>query len=370
MSGAQGKDPNLEKKADIQKAILESVLGELREELKVLDQDGWIDDASEQLQKISDRPEWLDVVPEALQEPQVPVVAIEFDEEYRDVLGLLRAMIKAGETSHRALWISAEAIKLSSANYSAWDWHWRCWEACGHQAEPELQLMQQIASDNPKNYQLWNFRRRFAVHRGAAYALEEMEFAADCLRVDAKNYHAWGHRHAMLRAFGLWGSELELTDLLLQDDPYNNSAWSQRHAAFTLALSSGTSGTSVADETDWTCRQILRAPRNWASWNYMRSLTALPMSRRGAWQGPRACAGICHQVLALHASCAPAWGLLAFVLQMQLQKAIAKRQPAIVAQAANKLKVALQQLCVADPTRAAYWTQMAESSIPVSARGD
>ena len=39
-AGAQGKDPNLEKKADIQKAILESVLGELREELKVLDQDG------------------------------------------------------------------------------------------------------------------------------------------------------------------------------------------------------------------------------------------------------------------------------------------------------------------------------------------
>ena len=65
-----------------------------------------------------------------------------------------------------------QAIKLSSANYGAWDWHWRCWEACGHQPGPVLHLMQQIAADNPKNYQLWNFRRRFALHRGPAHAQE------------------------------------------------------------------------------------------------------------------------------------------------------------------------------------------------------
>ena len=64
-----------------------------------------------------------------------------------------------------------------------------------------------------------------------------MDFAADCLRVDAKNYHAWGHRLAMLQAFHLWRSELELTGLLLKDDLYNNSAWSQRHVAFRMALS-------------------------------------------------------------------------------------------------------------------------------------
>lgn len=66
--------------------------------------------------------------------------------------------------------------------------------------------------------------------------LQELKFAADCLRADAKNYHAWGHRHALLHAFQLWETELELTSLLLQDDPYNNSAWSQRHAAFSMAL--------------------------------------------------------------------------------------------------------------------------------------
>lgn len=40
--GAQARDPNVDKKADITKAILESVLTELREELKVLEQDSWM----------------------------------------------------------------------------------------------------------------------------------------------------------------------------------------------------------------------------------------------------------------------------------------------------------------------------------------
>lgn len=39
---------------------------------------------------------------------QVPVVAIEFEPEYREVFGLLKAMITANEKSQRALWISAE----------------------------------------------------------------------------------------------------------------------------------------------------------------------------------------------------------------------------------------------------------------------
>lgn len=39
---------------------------------------------------------------------QVPVVAIQFEPEYREVYGLLQAMVTAQEKSQRALWISAE----------------------------------------------------------------------------------------------------------------------------------------------------------------------------------------------------------------------------------------------------------------------
>ncbi len=37
--GAQSRDPNIDKKADIQKAILESVLTELKQEVKALESD-------------------------------------------------------------------------------------------------------------------------------------------------------------------------------------------------------------------------------------------------------------------------------------------------------------------------------------------
>lgn len=316
------------------------------------------EDANEEVDRIVDRPEWTDVTPEALQESEVPVVAIQFEPEYREVYGLLQAMVTAQEKSQRALWISAEAIKLSSANYGAWDWHWRCWEACGHQPGPELHLMQQIAADNPKNYQLWNFRRRFALHRGPAHAQEEMGFAADCLRVDAKNYHAWGHRHAMLQAFHLWESELELTSLLLEDDPYNNSAWSQRHVAFSMALSSGDAAVTVAQEAAWTCQHILRAVRNQASWNYLRSLCAFPTDEGEAWQGPQACAKFCNEVLAQDASCPPAWSLLVHILQVQQQEAVKREQHAVAARAASRINICCWNLCKVDPMRAAYWDEM------------
>lgn len=57
---------------------------------------------------------------------------------------------------------------------------------------------------------------------------QELEFAGQCLRVDAKNYHAWSHRQAVVGAFQLWHQELAFVEALLQDDPANNSTWNQR----------------------------------------------------------------------------------------------------------------------------------------------
>ncbi len=58
------------------------------------------------------------------------------------------------------------------------------------------------------------------------FALQELEFAAACLQHDAKNYHAWAHRQAVLAALGtsaLWGAELAFTERLLRQDVRNNS---------------------------------------------------------------------------------------------------------------------------------------------------
>ena len=38
--------------------------------------------------------------------------------------------------------------------------------------DKEAEFLDQMLMHNPKNYQLWNYRRRFAFHRGALHATE------------------------------------------------------------------------------------------------------------------------------------------------------------------------------------------------------
>lgn len=64
---------------------------------------------------------------------------------------------------------------MNSASYTAWEWRWRCLEAlAGGEAAlaAEARFLAALAADSPKNYQLWNHRRRLAFERGPAHALE------------------------------------------------------------------------------------------------------------------------------------------------------------------------------------------------------
>ena len=63
-----------------------------------------------------------------------------------------------------------QVIDLNSADYTAWAWRWKCILALGQDLEAEVPFMNHVATTNPKNYQLWNHRRRFAFKRGAAQA--------------------------------------------------------------------------------------------------------------------------------------------------------------------------------------------------------
>lgn len=58
---------------------------------------------------------------------------------------------------------------------------------------------------------------------------EELQFTADILQLDAKNYHAWQHRQWVIKEFSLWEKELDYVDKLLTEDLRNNSAWNQRY---------------------------------------------------------------------------------------------------------------------------------------------
>lgn len=119
---------------------------------------------------ISLRPEWSDVVPLHPAPLPHPVVDIASDPAHGDLLAYFWAGMAAGELSQRMLDLCEEIImEINSAHYSVWEWRWRCVEALGgiaQHAQQEADLMRRVATDNPKNYQLWNYRRKYALALG------------------------------------------------------------------------------------------------------------------------------------------------------------------------------------------------------------
>ncbi len=216
---------------------------------------------------------------------------ISLDAEVARALASLCQAMAQGTRSEEAYELSGSIIEgVNAAEYSAWEWRWQCFVALsdkagkdrGHLVEMERAMMRRVATSSPKNYQLWNHRRKLA-----AYCVEcmgkdvsgvlatELEFTTACLEVDAKNYHAWGHRQAMLRAFA--GSEDLVGEFafvagMLERDVMNNSAWSQRAFLMELLATPAFQATVVRtweQEFDETTTWIERWVENEASWAYL-----------------------------------------------------------------------------------------------------
>lgn len=71
----------------------------------------------------SSRPEWADVVPVRLAEPE-RVVAIQYTAEHAEALSYFRAVLASGELSARVLGLTTDMIRFNQADYTAW--HTRC----------------------------------------------------------------------------------------------------------------------------------------------------------------------------------------------------------------------------------------------------
>ncbi|KAL4422871.1 hypothetical protein ABPG75_009068 [Micractinium tetrahymenae] len=308
---------------------------------------------------VGERPEWADMAPRALPATPQPVVAIGRDELLGDLMDYLWAAVEAGELSERVLSLTEEIIRdLNSSNYTVWEWRWRCIEALGGVAargEQEKALTRSVATANPKNYQLWNHRRRLALALGPGQAEEEMAFSAACLQHDAKNYHAWAHRQAVLLALAgggttagyggsstgdaassaaqqvqaqaLWAAELAFTERLLREDLRNNSAWNQRIFVLRNAPPSaiGPPAEAYDREVDFAARQLRQAPHNESCWEALRALAAGPGAPRLALAADPRYLQLCREVLGGAEdgdggglpACAPALSLLADVLLEQ-----------------------------------------------------
>lgn len=70
-----------------------------------------------------------------------------------------------------------QVIDINSANYTAWEIRWRCLEGLPDLfMQKEALFLDDMLELNPKNYQLWNYRRRFALKRGKGFEEEVKAF--------------------------------------------------------------------------------------------------------------------------------------------------------------------------------------------------
>lgn len=316
---------------------------------------------------IAYRPEWADVVPLHPPPTPQPVVHIAMVKDAALLLAYFWAGVRADERSERMLHLSGEIIlNLNSAHYTLWEWRWRCLEALGEveeRREEEAALMQRVAKANPKNYQLWNYRRRFALAFGPAHAAAEHQFTAELLAADAKNYHAWAHRQALVRAWGgrLWLQELTFAEQLLRKDVRNNSAWNQRMFVLQNApeADAGPPSERHQEEMRYIATKLSEAPHNDSGWAYLRGLTKARGAPPAALAADKALQDVCMAALQQDESNVGALELLADVYAAKaalLQEHSGDgQQHAQAAAKAAKLAAALfQKLDVADPIRSSY----------------
>ena len=117
-----------------------------------------------------------------------------------------------------------QVIYINSASYTAWEIRWRCLEALPDLfLQKEAVFLDEMLDMNPKNYQLWNYRRRFALKRGKLFEEEvrvQMNNGSSALpapvqivyflsmgrgkggsRSDLDACELWEHRHASATSF-------------------------------------------------------------------------------------------------------------------------------------------------------------------------
>ncbi|KAJ7485547.1 hypothetical protein FB451DRAFT_59548 [Mycena latifolia] len=230
----------------------------------------------------SARPEWADVVPVAQYEKANPLAPILYSEEYKDATDYLRAVVKAGEQSARALELTEHVIRLNPAHYSAWQYRYETLVAMQAPLDVELALMDELADKFLKTYQVWHHRRLLLLLRardGAPdAAAAELAFIAATLEKDEKNYHTWAHRQWLLAFFNddaLWAGELDFVDSMMNRDVRNNSVWHHRFfVVFQAGVREGEADRArvVRRELIYVKQNLSLAPNNASAWNYLRGV--------------------------------------------------------------------------------------------------
>ncbi|XP_013104247.1 protein farnesyltransferase/geranylgeranyltransferase type-1 subunit alpha [Stomoxys calcitrans] len=215
----------------------------------------------------SQRSDWKDVVPLAQDDGENPVVEIAYSAKFREIFDYFRAILARQEKSSRALELTTDALRLNPANYTVWQYRRDILRELGSDLSEELGYIEDVITENAKNYQVWHHRR--VIVEMLNDASKELDLTEMALRTDAKNYHAWQHRQWAISTFNLYDDELAFVDRLISEDIRNNSAWNQRffvlkHFGFTTEV--------IQRELDYALNRIRIVKNNESSWNYLKGI--------------------------------------------------------------------------------------------------
>lgn len=216
---------------------------------------------------------------------------IMYTPDFKMVFSYLRTLMAKKEYSKRALYVTTYAISLVPAHYTVWSYRFDIVKELflknDYNIEDELKWCDEIAINNEKNYQIWQYRELLIKllikekfnNKKSKYDLDlEYKIINQMLNNDEKNYHVWSHKRWIVEYFDLFNNEKELkyTELLLENDIRNNSAWNFRNfIIFGGNQSNNIDPEIILKEIDFTIKGIRNSISNPSSWNYIKFLYSL-----------------------------------------------------------------------------------------------
>ncbi|KAM9923235.1 hypothetical protein OXX59_005301 [Metschnikowia pulcherrima] len=199
-----------------------------------------------------------------------------YSEEYSSTMSALRSSLEQKLYTEEALLLTEKALDLLASHYTTWHYRFDIVKHLQKDLLEELDWCEEIALENQKNYQIWNYRQRIIeeIMQNADLAdkfqhRREHPILDMMLQQDPKNHHVWSYRKWFVERFGLHNDEAELkfTTKLIETDARNNSAWTHR---FFLKFKGGNiSERDIQEEIEYVKSQIDLCPQNPSTWNYL-----------------------------------------------------------------------------------------------------
>lgn len=219
--------------------------------------------------------DFSDVVPVDLNTEEPQLCQILYDEEYKSVMGVLLALLKKREYSERALELTQTGIDILASHYTIWNYRYNILLHLKKDLLKELDWCEELALENEKNYQIWNYRQLIIgeiLRKGGEFnAYREYAILDAMLEQDSKNHHVWSYRKWLVEKFGLYRDEreVEFVNKCISADLRNNSAWTHRFFIKFGDESYKVPQEDIDEEIEYTQEMIKQSPQNPSSWNYL-----------------------------------------------------------------------------------------------------